>query len=81
MRTHVVLRATVVALMHMFSARSTAQLIRICENAGRRYTNEGCDAARATNTRPLSARRQRNSSTIRLDVLTRTASLIQHLGR
>jgi hypothetical protein len=45
MRTHMALRVTVVALMLVFSACSTAQLIRICENAGGRYTNEGCDTS------------------------------------
>jgi hypothetical protein len=45
MRTHVALSVTVVALMLVLSACSTAQLIRICENAGGRYTNGGCDTS------------------------------------
>jgi hypothetical protein len=45
MRRLTALRASVVAPALLFSACSTAQLSRICQNAGGRYTNEGCDAS------------------------------------
>jgi len=45
MRTHMALSVIVIALMLLLSACSTDQLVRICQNAGGRYTNEGCDAS------------------------------------
>ena len=45
MRALVALSVTVVALMLLLSACTTAQLCRICQNAGGRYTTEGCDAS------------------------------------
>jgi hypothetical protein len=45
MRTPVSLSMIVVPLMLLLSACTTDQLARICQNAGGRYTAEGCDAS------------------------------------
>jgi hypothetical protein len=41
----VALSVTLVALMPLLSACDTAELSRICQNAGGRYTTGGCDAS------------------------------------
>jgi hypothetical protein len=45
MRRLVALGASVVASALLLSACSAAQFSRICQHAGGRYTNEGCDAS------------------------------------
>jgi len=45
MRMHVALSVIVIALMLPLSACSTDQLVRICRNAGGKYTNTGCDVS------------------------------------
>jgi hypothetical protein len=43
--TPMALILTAVALVFLLSARSTAELSRICQSAGGKYTAEGCDGS------------------------------------